>query len=86
MGTADVVFSAWLQDFNLYQVMKQRQGKPFEESQIKVWSYQILQGLEFMHSNGYFHRDMKPGAYPSDQHSEPGRGLVYRGSPQSSVD
>ena len=59
-----MTFSVWLQDFNLYQVMKQRQGKPFEESQIKVWSYQIFQGLEFMHSNGYFHRDMKPGASP----------------------
>lgn len=56
--------SSKLQDYNLYQVMKQQQGKPFEESQIKVWSYQILQGLEFMHGNGYFHRDMKPGTTP----------------------
>ena len=41
--------------------MKQRQGKPFSEAQVRQWMYQILQGLEHMHSNGYFHRDMKPG-------------------------
>ena len=41
--------------------MKQRQGNPFSEAQVRHWTYQILQGLEHMHSNGYFHRDMKPG-------------------------
>ncbi len=40
--------------------MKDR-DKYFPESRIRNWCYQILQGLAFMHKQGYFHRDMKPG-------------------------
>ncbi|GAB4813325.1 hypothetical protein N2152v2_000371 [Parachlorella kessleri] len=46
-------------DYNLYQLMKDR-DKYFPESRIRNWCYQILQGLAFMHKQGYFHRDMKP--------------------------
>ncbi|XP_059901009.1 serine/threonine-protein kinase MAK isoform X8 [Gadus macrocephalus] len=44
---------------NLYQLMKDR-NKLFPESVIRNISFQILQGLCFMHKHGFFHRDMKP--------------------------
>jgi len=46
-------------DKNVYQVMKDRQ-KAFNETQIRNIIYQTLQGLAYIHRNGYFHRDMKP--------------------------
>ena len=46
-------------DANVYQVMKDRQ-KLFPETIIRNILYQTLQGLAYMHKNGYFHRDMKP--------------------------
>ncbi|GAB6027811.1 hypothetical protein CHUAL_002041 [Chamberlinius hualienensis] len=45
---------------NLYQLMKNRDNKPFPESVIRNIMYQVLQGLAFMHKHGFFHRDMKP--------------------------
>ncbi|KAG8196681.1 hypothetical protein JTE90_006589 [Oedothorax gibbosus] len=44
---------------NLYQLMRRRE-RPFQESEIKIILFQILQGLSFMHKHGYFHRDLKP--------------------------
>ncbi|XP_010884076.2 serine/threonine-protein kinase MAK isoform X6 [Esox lucius] len=44
---------------NLYQLMKDR-NKLFPESVIRNISFQILQGLSFIHKHGFFHRDMKP--------------------------
>ncbi|XP_077410955.1 serine/threonine-protein kinase MAK isoform X3 [Vanacampus margaritifer] len=44
---------------NLYQLMKDRR-KLFSESVIRNISFQILQGLSFIHKYGFFHRDMKP--------------------------
>ncbi|XP_055007047.1 serine/threonine-protein kinase MAK isoform X5 [Boleophthalmus pectinirostris] len=44
---------------NLYQLMKDRR-KLFPESVIRNISFQILQGLSYIHKNGFFHRDMKP--------------------------
>lgn len=46
-------------DKNVYQLIKDRQ-KPFNETQIRNIIYQTLQGLAYIHRNGYFHRDMKP--------------------------
>ncbi|KAL0271025.1 UNVERIFIED_CONTAM: hypothetical protein PYX00_008270 [Menopon gallinae] len=44
---------------NLYQLMKDR-DRLFPEPVIRNMVFQILQGLAFMHRNGFFHRDMKP--------------------------
>ncbi|PIC53922.1 hypothetical protein B9Z55_000034 [Caenorhabditis nigoni] len=44
---------------NLYELMKDR-DRYFPESVIRNIIYQVLQGLSFMHKNGFFHRDMKP--------------------------
>ncbi|KAL4442679.1 hypothetical protein ABPG77_006673 [Micractinium sp. CCAP 211/92] len=46
-------------DCNLYQMVKDR-DRYFPESRVRNWCYQVLQGLAFMHKQGYFHRDMKP--------------------------
>lgn len=44
---------------NLYQMMRDRQDA-FMEADIRSFMSQVLQGLAYMHKNGYFHRDMKP--------------------------
>ena len=46
----------------MYQVMKEH-GKPFSETKIRNWCFQIFQALDYMHKSGYFHRDLKPGDY-----------------------
>lgn len=49
-----------LQECNLYQLMKDR-AKLFSESEVRNWCFQVFQGLAYMHRQGYFHRDLKPG-------------------------
>eukprot|EP00252_Welwitschia_mirabilis_P017871 TRINITY_DN397_c0_g1_i1.p1 TRINITY_DN397_c0_g1~~TRINITY_DN397_c0_g1_i1.p1 ORF type:complete len:425 (-),score=65.20 TRINITY_DN397_c0_g1_i1:316-1590(-) len=44
---------------NLYQLMKGK-DKPFPESKIRNWCYQLFKALAYMHQHGYFHRDLKP--------------------------
>uniref|UniRef100_A0A914DQM9 non-specific serine/threonine protein kinase n=1 Tax=Acrobeloides nanus TaxID=290746 RepID=A0A914DQM9_9BILA len=44
---------------NLYELMKDR-DRYFPENVLRNIIYQVLQGLSFMHKNGFFHRDMKP--------------------------
>ncbi|CAD5205353.1 unnamed protein product [Bursaphelenchus okinawaensis] len=44
---------------NLYELMKDR-DRYFPENTIRNIIYQVLQGLAYMHRNGFFHRDMKP--------------------------
>ena len=45
---------------NLYQLMKARDHKCLDNSSVKSILYQIMQGLEHIHSHNFFHRDIKP--------------------------
>ncbi|KAI8902161.1 kinase-like domain-containing protein [Globomyces pollinis-pini] len=47
-------------DGNLYQKMKEQEGIPFPITDVKRYTFEVLQGLAFMHKHGFFHRDMKP--------------------------
>ncbi|EGD78545.1 CMGC/RCK/MAK protein kinase [Salpingoeca rosetta] len=44
---------------NMYDLMKTRK-KGFPEPVVRNMTYQVLQGLAYMHKQGYFHRDLKP--------------------------
>lgn len=44
---------------NLYQVQKEHDNN-MDIDDIKKIMYEILQGLSYIHKNGFFHRDMKP--------------------------
>ena len=45
---------------NLYQLMKARDHKCFDNASVKSILFQIMCGLEHMHSHNFFHRDIKP--------------------------
>ncbi len=49
-----------LQECNLYQLMKGCQGL-LPEQLVREWCATIFEGLAFIHKQGYFHRDLKPG-------------------------
>ncbi|KAJ8899296.1 hypothetical protein K2173_018270 [Erythroxylum novogranatense] len=55
----DLFFIFEYMEYNLYQIMRERE-KPFSEEEIRCFVSQVLQGLSHMHRNGYFHRDLKP--------------------------
>lgn len=45
---------------NLYHLIKARKGRPLAGGLVSSIFFQIVSGLEHIHANGYFHRDMKP--------------------------
>ncbi|KAL9603158.1 MAG: hypothetical protein Q9219_001361 [cf. Caloplaca sp. 3 TL-2023] len=47
-------------DGNLYQLMKARDHKCLDGSSVKSILFQILSGLEHVHTHNFFHRDIKP--------------------------
>lgn len=47
-------------DGNLYQLMKARDHKPLDGKSVKSILFQILGGLDHIHSHDFFHRDIKP--------------------------
>ncbi|KAG9336405.1 hypothetical protein JZ751_002752 [Albula glossodonta] len=48
-----------LMEMNIYELIRGRQY-PLPDSKIKHYMYQLCKSLEHMHSNGIFHRDVKP--------------------------
>ena len=46
-------------EMNLYEAIEGRKTY-LPEKKVKLWIYQTLKALEFMHKNGIFHRDIKP--------------------------
>ena len=56
-GRLALVFE--LMDCNLYDTINGRKNY-IPESKVKQQTYQILKGIEHMHRNGIFHRDIKP--------------------------
>ncbi|XP_058254437.1 MAPK/MAK/MRK overlapping kinase-like isoform X1 [Hemibagrus wyckioides] len=48
-----------LMEMNIYELIRGRQY-PLPESKAKNYMYQLCKALDHMHSNGIFHRDVKP--------------------------
>ncbi|KAL7861752.1 hypothetical protein SRHO_G00131930 [Serrasalmus rhombeus] len=48
-----------LMEMNIYELIRGRQNL-FAESKVKHYMYQLCKALDHMHSNGIFHRDVKP--------------------------
>lgn len=59
-ATKELHFVFECMEGNLYQLTKSRKGRPLASGLIASVFYQILSGLDHIHRNGYFHRDMKP--------------------------
>ncbi|KAH7370415.1 kinase-like domain-containing protein, partial [Rhexocercosporidium sp. MPI-PUGE-AT-0058] len=41
--------------------LQKRLGHPFPEPEVQAVALQLIEGLQFMHENGFTHRDLKPG-------------------------
>ena len=39
-------------------------SSPLSEGDTQMITYQVLEGLSFMHDNGFVHRDLKPNVSP----------------------
>jgi meiosis induction protein kinase IME2/SME1 len=63
-----------LMEFNLYQLLKARENKPFDPRTVQVILWQVISALQHIHANGFFHRDIKPenvliSTIPAHHHS-----------------
>ncbi|ORY48207.1 Pkinase-domain-containing protein [Rhizoclosmatium globosum] len=59
-ATEELNFVFEYMETNLHQRIKEREGRPFPEEDIKNMTFQLLSGLAHMHKHGFFHRDLKP--------------------------
>ncbi|PPQ63781.1 hypothetical protein CVT24_004323 [Panaeolus cyanescens] len=58
--TKELYFVFESMEGNLYHLIKTRKGRPLAGGLVSSIFRQIVLGLDHVHSNGYFHRDMKP--------------------------
>ncbi|XP_063039691.1 MAPK/MAK/MRK overlapping kinase-like isoform X2 [Engraulis encrasicolus] len=58
-GSGTLSLICELMDMNIYEFIRGRQY-PLPESKIKHYMFQLCKSLDHMHSNGIFHRDVKP--------------------------
>ena len=56
-GKLALVFE--LMDMNMYECLKSKKN-PLTYQKIKMYMFQVLRAIEFMHRKGIFHRDIKP--------------------------
>lgn len=49
-------------DMDMNKLIKNHRNEnvPFTEQEIRNLMYQLLKGTEYIHKNGFFHRDLKP--------------------------
>ncbi|KAE9408084.1 Pkinase-domain-containing protein [Gymnopus androsaceus JB14] len=59
-GTKELYFVFESMEGNLYHLIKARKGRPLAGGLVSSIFFQIVSGLDHIHANGYFHRDMKP--------------------------
>ena len=57
LGKLALVFQ--LMDMNLYECLKNTKN-PLTLQKIKLYMFQVLRSIQFMHRKGIFHRDIKP--------------------------
>lgn len=57
--TGRLAFVFELMTCNLYEIIKNRKIR-LPEAKVKLYIYQTLRALDFLHKNGIFHRDIKP--------------------------
>ena len=49
-----------LLDKDLGKIIRGRRHEPFTEDEVRSFMYQLINGLSYIHKNGFFHRDLKP--------------------------
>ncbi|XP_025191092.1 MAPK/MAK/MRK overlapping kinase-like [Melanaphis sacchari] len=57
--TGKIILVSELMKKSLYDIIENREC-PLSDYRIKTYMYQMLEGLRYLHENGFIHRDVKP--------------------------